>query len=37
MTADSLTKLLPLQKHQNFIKILGMVDVEQLVAAMEED
>jgi hypothetical protein len=31
MPADGLTKVLPDQKHQEFMKMLGLVDVKSLI------
>lgn len=31
MVADGLTKVLPRQKHEAFVKMLGLVDVEPLI------
>ena len=33
MPADGLTKPLPGQKHQNFIKLLNMVDIKHLITS----
>ena len=33
MPADSLTKPLPNQKHQNFIKLINMIDISELLSS----
>ena len=35
IVADSLTKLLPAQKHQTFIKQLGLIDLEDLIDKLQ--
>ena len=34
MVADGLTKLLPAQKYQTFIKQLGLIDLEDLIGEL---
>jgi hypothetical protein len=37
MTADGLTKSLTIQKHNDFIKVINMVDVKHLIKSEDEE